>query len=210
MTVRELQTPCRAVALGSDLAVAPAEREAARPAGRAASPDRFRRMVDDHYDFLWRTLRYFGVPDAFAEDATQQVLCIVARRLGDIAPGAEMSFLFSTAMRVASQCRRSDRRHPATPVEDIDDFVASCPTPEELVDTRRAQEVLRQTVQAIPVDLRVVFVLFEIEELTLSEISECIGVPMGTVASRLRRAREKFTDLVRRRVNFVSPARRER
>lgn len=214
MTVRELQPSCsaagaaRGVALdGATVAVPDRRLDSAE---RAASPDRFRRIVDAHYDFLWRTLRYLGVPDGTNEDAIQQVLCIVARRLDDIAPGTEMSFLFSTAMRVASEGRRFERRHPAIPVDDVDRFVGPSPTPEELVDTRRAQETLRQIVQAMPVELRVVFILCEIEELTLAEAAECVGVPAGTVSSRLRRAREKFKWLVRRRVAFPAATKGDR
>jgi RNA polymerase sigma-70 factor (ECF subfamily) len=200
MTIRGLQPPCSVGDLGGK-AVAMSNLQVESAEG-AAAPDRFRSIVDKHYDFLWRTIRYLGVPDGQAEDAMQQVLCIVARRLSDIAPGTEMSFLFSSAMRVASEWRRADRRHPTIPVEDIDRFVGPSPTPEELVDTRRAQEVLREIVQSIPVDLRIVFILCEIEELTLAEAAECVGVPTGTVASRLRRAREKFKVLIRRRVRF--------
>jgi RNA polymerase sigma-70 factor (ECF subfamily) len=204
MTSRELQPSCSLAASGSPLVAVPDLR-----AGRAeakVAPDRFRSFVDEHYDFLWRTVRYLGVPEGPAEDAVQQVLCIVARRLHDIAPGTERSFLFSTAIRVASEWRRAVRRHPTTPVEDVDVFVSHAPTPEELLDARRAREVLREILRAMPVKLRIVFILCEIEELTFAEAAECVGVPMGTVASRLRRAREKFKTLVRRRVRFPAPA----
>jgi RNA polymerase sigma-70 factor (ECF subfamily) len=61
---------------------------------------------------------------------------------------------------------------------------------------RRA--VLRAVIDAIPTDLRVVFVLFELEELTLAQIAAMVGIPIGTAASRLRRARESFHGIVRR------------
>jgi RNA polymerase sigma-70 factor (ECF subfamily) len=200
MAVREFQPPCPAVSTVGDAVVTPDRRQRRHHAERAAAPDRFRSIVDNHYDFLWRTIRYLGVADAQAEDAAQQVLFVVARRLDEIAPGAEMSFLFATAVRVASECRRANRRRPVVPLGDADGYVAPSPTAEELVDTRRAQQVLYDIVQAMPPNLRVVFVLSEIEELTLAEISQCVGVPIGTVASRLRRAREKFKSLIRRRV----------
>jgi RNA polymerase sigma-70 factor (ECF subfamily) len=204
MTSRELQPSCSLVAPGTPLVTVPDLRVGS--AEDKAAPGRFRSLVDENYDFLWRTLRYLGVPEGHAEDAVQQILCIAARRLDDIVPGTEKSFLFSTAMRVASECRRAVRRHPATPVEDVDAFVSHAPTPEELLDTRRAREVLREILQAMPVNLRIVFILCEIEELTFAEAAECVGVPLGTVASRLRRGREKFQTLVRRRVRFPAPA----
>jgi RNA polymerase sigma-70 factor, ECF subfamily len=197
MSVRELQPPYASVALGGDASL-PADGTAHTEVRdvEAATPSRLRGVIDKHYDSLWRTVRYLGVQDAVAEDAVQKVLCILARRLGDIAPGAETSFLFATALRVASEARRADRRRPATSVDNIDLFAAIQPTAEELLDDRRAHEALRQVLQAIPIDLRVVFVLFELEELTMVEIARLLGLPMGTVASRLRRAREKFQKAV--------------
>lgn len=110
-----------------------------------------------------------------------------------------MSFLFATAMRVAAETRRAARRDRLTPVEDVDSFLASGPNPEDLLDQRRAHEALGQVLEAIPVDERMVFVLFEIEELKLTEIAGVLGIPMGTVASRLRRARKAFQSIVQRR-----------
>jgi len=124
---------------------------------------------------------------------------VLARRLNDIEPGAEMAFLFATAIRVASEARRAARRNHSEPSDRIDAFPANGPNPEELVDQRRAHETLRQVVDAMPADLRVVFVLFEIEELSLSEVAGLLGIPAGTAASRLRRARDSFRAIVKRR-----------
>jgi RNA polymerase sigma-70 factor, ECF subfamily len=160
---------------------------------------RLRRVIDHHYDSLWRTLRYLGVPEASVDDAAQQTLCVLARRLNDVESGAEVAFLFATAIRVASEARRSVRRNRAEPVQDVDSFPTTAASTEELVDQRRAREVLEQVLEAIPSDLRIVFVLFEIEELALAEIAGLLGIPTGTAASRLRRARESFQTVVRRR-----------
>jgi RNA polymerase sigma-70 factor (ECF subfamily) len=190
MTVREFSPSC-----------APLGLEAASPSGldgAAIIQSRLRGIVDRHYDFIWRTVRYLGVPDAGAEDAAQQVLCVLARRLAEIPPEAEVSFLFATARRIASETRRSARRRPQPGTADVDTLMAPMPSPEELVDERRAQDLLRHVLDSMPVDLRVVFVLFEIEELTLREVSAMLDVPMGTAGSRLRRARESFQGIVRR------------
>jgi RNA polymerase sigma-70 factor (ECF subfamily) len=186
-----LRDPPRTFLLAGD--AAPAK------SGAESSVARLRRIVDVHYDALWRTLRYLGVPDAGVDDAAQQALCILARRLDDIEVGSERAFLFATAVRVASEARRAARRNRAEPCEGIDAFAAPGEGPEELVDQRRAQEMLRRIVDAMPAELRVVFVLFEIEELSLSEIADVLGIPAGTAASRLRRSRESFRSFVKRR-----------
>jgi RNA polymerase sigma-70 factor (ECF subfamily) len=167
--------------------------------GRTVSAeDRVRALVDEHYDFVWRTLRYLGLTDADAEDAAQQVMCVLARRIADVEPGAERPCLFSPATNVAATWRRTARRRLEDAGEDLDALTASTPSTEELLDRRRAHDVLQRVLQAMPVELRLVFVLYEIEEMTTPAIAAAIGVPVGTVASRLRRARESFRAIVRR------------
>jgi RNA polymerase sigma-70 factor (ECF subfamily) len=160
---------------------------------------RLRRIVDEHYDFVWRVVRFLGVSDANAEDAAQLVFCVLARKLGDVAPGAESTFLFATASRVASEARRAARRRPIASRGDVDLLAIPLPSPDELLDQRRARQTLDEVLEAMPIDLRAVFVLFEIEELTIPEVAAAIGVRVGTAASRLRRAREEFQSILRRR-----------
>jgi len=195
MSVGELNPATLSIDLPEHLAEPPT-----RPSTAVGTPTRLRRIVDTHYDLVWRTVRHFGVDESSAEDAAQQVMCVLARRLDDVAPGAEAAFLFSTALRVASEARRAARRRPLSDVPDVDTIAAGVPSPEELVDERNAREVLRKVLDAIPFDLRVVFVLFEIEELTVAQVATVVGVPVGTAASRLRRARETFRAIVRRRL----------
>jgi RNA polymerase sigma-70 factor, ECF subfamily len=172
---------------------------AAQEAPAVQSPaERVRSLVEAHYDFVWRTLRYLGLRDADAEDAAQQVMCVLARRIADVEAGAERTFLFSTAANVAASWRRTARRHPEDAEEDLDAWAASAPTADELVDRRRAHEVLQRVLGAMPVELRLVFVLYEIEEMTIPAIATAIGVPVGTVSSRLRRARAAFQAIVKR------------
>lgn len=154
-------------------------------------------LVEEHYDFVWRTLRFLGFDDASAEDGTQQAMCVLARRVGDVVPGLERSFIYSVAMRVAASLRRTTQRHPEVP-EDLDAVASSMPSPEELLDERRAHDLLRRVLAILPVELRIVFVLYEIEEMTMAEIADTLGIPPGTAASRLRRAREQFQAIVRR------------
>jgi RNA polymerase sigma-70 factor (ECF subfamily) len=166
------------------------------PDGDASA--RVRVVVDEHYDFIWRTLRHLGLDDATAEDGAQQVMCVLARRIDDITPGVERRFLVSTAIRVAATLRRTAKRRAESTDQEIDALVASTPSSEELLDERRAREVLQRVLEAIPIEARIVFVLYEIEELTTREIAATLGVPHGTAVSRLRRAREAFQAIVRR------------
>ena len=141
-------------------ALAPADSAAAHSASTDASA-RVRAVVEAHYDLVWRALRTLGLDDATAEDGAQQVMCVLARRNDAITPGVERSFVLSTAFRVAATLRRTAKRRAEATDEDIDGLVASTPSSEELLDQRRAREVLQRVLDAMPVELRVVFVLFE-------------------------------------------------
>ncbi len=153
---------------------------------------RLREMVREHYDLVWRLVRRFGVHEAEAEDAVQHVFMVASRRLADIEAGREKSFLSSSAVRVASQARRAARRRPVELHPEVYETGDPSPGPDELADQRRAREMLDEILGRMPEDLRTVFVLFEIEEMITREIAELVNIPIGTVASRLRRAREWF------------------
>jgi RNA polymerase sigma-70 factor, ECF subfamily len=153
-------------------------------------PARLERLIRGDYRFIWRLLRRFGVPEVQAEDAAQQVFLIVAERLDDIEIGRERAFAFGTAIRVAQGLRRRLGRE--LPNETLDERASNLASPDELVEQKRARELLDRVLEAMPFDCRTVFVLFELEAMTSPEIAALIEVPLGTVASRLRRAREHF------------------
>ena len=85
--------------------------EVSRPARTAetSDPARLRRIVDDNFAFIWRSLRRLGVGSGDLDDCAQQVFLVVSRKLESIEPGCERSFLFGTGMRVASRMRRTPR-----------------------------------------------------------------------------------------------------
>lgn len=172
---------------------------------RAAEDERSA-LVRAHLGFVWRALRRFGVPDADAPDATQQVFIAATARMGSIEPGREKSFLFGTALRVAAKFRRTLSRKPLAGSDDVDIDAQGSPWPsaEELLDQRRARAVLDDILDGMSDDLRAVFVLYEVEQMTMAEIATLLDVPAGTVASRLRRAREYFQSRVARRAALVA------
>jgi RNA polymerase sigma-70 factor (ECF subfamily) len=166
--------------------------------GASSARDRLRRIVEEHYDFIWRLLRRIGVPADGVDDAAQEVFLVALRKLEAIERGSERSFLFGTALRVASDRRRARARSREVPTADELDAADHAPAPDELTDQRRARQALDEVLDAMADDLRVVFVLYELEGMTSGEIADLIGVPAGTAASRLRRAREEFSRQVKR------------
>jgi RNA polymerase sigma-70 factor (ECF subfamily) len=159
---------------------------------------RFATLFDQHFAFVWRSLRRLGVAAEGLDDAAQEVFVVASRRLDAIAPGKERGFLFGTALRVASDARRAANRRRSREQEPEVELEAVAPGPDELVDRKRARELLDAIIEQLPVDTRDVFVLFELEGMTMAEIASCLALRPGTVASRLRRAREAFTEAVAR------------
>ncbi len=177
-------------------AVAPSSQAGAR-LGVSAEP-RLAQLVQEQFAFVWRLLRRIGVFESDADDAAQQVFIAVSQRLDDIRPGSERAFLFSTALHVGARARRTRMRQRELLEADFEEQPDSAPSAEELVDRSRARALLDDLLEQMSLELRVIFVLFEIEGLSSGEISEIVGIPVGTVASRLRRAREDFAARVER------------
>jgi RNA polymerase sigma-70 factor (ECF subfamily) len=155
---------------------------------------RFATLLDDYYDFVWRGVRRLGVTDADAEDATLQVFEIASRKLDSIRTGCERAFLFQAALRVASDYRRASRRRRDSDLTELEDPADPSPLSDELLEIRRARAELDRILDTMPLELRTVFVLHELEQSAMSEIATLVGVPAGTVASRLRRARQLFRE----------------
>jgi len=166
--------------------------EAPLPVAEAEPETRIRELVDVHLDFVWRLVRRLGVPEADADDAAQQVFWVVAQKLERISPGSERSFLGGTALRVASDMRRARRRRPEEHGVDLAEWSDPRPGPYELIERRREIERLDRVLACLPDKLRTTFVLYELEEMSVPEIAELLELPVGTIASRLRLAREAF------------------
>jgi RNA polymerase sigma-70 factor (ECF subfamily) len=163
-----------------------------------AAPARLEELVRRELTPVWRLLRRVGLSEAEADDAAQQVFIVAARRLAEIDPARQRAFLFSTALHIGRRAHRTRSRRR----EDDDDALVSrrdsVPGLDELLDQKRARALLDELLAAMSEDLRVVFVLYEIEELTMAEIAQVLELPPGTVASRLRRARAEFQSGVAR------------
>lgn len=165
-----------------------------RMSSAAERKARLERMIAADYRLIFRLLRRLGVPSQNVDDATQQVFLVAAERLDDIREGSERAFAYGTALRVAQASRRrAGREHLGA---DPDQSASAQADPDVLAEQSRARERLDVVLDALPLELRSVFVLFECEGLTSPEIAELTQVPLGTVASRLRRARERFRELV--------------
>jgi len=155
-------------------------------------------LVRAHFDFVWRLLRRLGLPESDADDAAQQVFAVACLRFDTIQPGSERSFLYGCALNGAAKFRATRNRERDRFGAEAETTESDAPPSDELLDRQKARKVLDAILDAMPEDLRTVFVLFEFEELTTIEIAELLAIPRGTASSRLRRAREDFEKRVSR------------
>ena len=161
--------------------------------------DRLARLLVRHFDFVWRLLLRLGVEHGRVQDEAQRTFQIVHTKLGHVPETHERSFLVGVATRVAANARRSQARVREEPRGDeIELWVDSKPGPEELVDHKRRRECLDRILGQLSFEQRVVFVLSELEGMSRQEIAAHLELPLGTVASRLRLAKQHFGRLVAR------------
>ena len=168
-------------------------------ASRAVEPDvvlDVTQLHDEYADFAWRSLQRLGVPANSLEDALQDVFVVVHRRLDSYDRTSKVStWLFGICLRVASAHRkRAYLKHETGPLElgdTADEGIMA--DPEQNALRREAERRLQQGLESMALERRAVFVMFEIEGMPTAAIAEILGIPKGTVHSRLHKARAEFT-----------------
>lgn len=174
------------------------EAAANEPAPAQASAQAALRL-HDHVATLWRIVARMGVPSHQVDDVLQETFITAARRGADIEPGRERAFLIATATRLCANYRqRAHVRREVSDAEALEGYASTEPDAEGLLMRKRLREQLDRALAALSNDQRAVFVLYELEGFSVPEIADLLALPLGTVASRLGRARTKFADAVAR------------
>jgi RNA polymerase sigma-70 factor (ECF subfamily) len=175
----------------------------------------FREVYEEHFRFVWRSLRRLGVPESDVADAVQDVFLVVHRRLAEFEGRSKVStWLYGISYHVAR-----DRRRLAHVRRRADDDGLLDERPDEGADVAAAAErnqglaMLESILDELPLEQRAVFTLFELEGMGGEAIAEALQIPLGTVYSRLRMAREQFKKTLsrlhaRERFDAAAPARR--
>ncbi len=146
------------------------------------------RLFTDNVGFVSRTLRHLGVGDADLEDVCQEVFLIAHKRRESFEGRASIkTWLYRICWNTAANHRRS---HAKTQLRsqplDVEPGVAA---PQEAqLHRQRARDQLAALLDLLDDDKRAVFVLYEIEQLSMREVSEALGCPLQTGYSRLKAA----------------------
>ena len=150
---------------------------------------------DAHADFVWRSLQRLGVPPADLEDALQEVFVVVHQRLGTFRGSSKLTtWLFGITLRVASRFRRRPHVRREQSEEDLAHHAQADASagPEAEALQREERALLLAVLDTLDPEKRVVLVMFELERIDATAIGEALGIPVGTVHSRLRAARAQF------------------
>jgi RNA polymerase sigma-70 factor (ECF subfamily) len=143
-----------------------------------------------HHAFVWRILRHLGVAAADQEDVLQEVFVVVHRRLADYCEHDKMrAWLYAICTRVVRDHRRRIARRREDPRE-LPDF-SQQPSQARVVADQQALSIAQRMLASLPEKQRAVFVLYEIEQLSMPEIALAVECPLPTAYARLRKARER-------------------
>lgn len=154
----------------------------------------FEALYRAHFGFVWRALVRLGVPERDVADACQDVFVVVHEKLGRLDPRSRLTtFLYAVCLRVASDRRRRAAHRYEVLGEEREPHVDVEPP---VLSDRRA--LLAYALDQMPLEQRAVFTLYELEGMTGDEIATLLDVPVATVHSRLRLARDAFRLALRR------------
>ena len=161
----------------------------------------FREVYDENFAFVFRLLvLQYGMADRNAEDAAQEVFIRFHEKFGEWDQNRSVrNFLWAFARRVASEMRRrASARHEVLPGEDMPDRADPANSGERVSAQLAAHQLVRAALATLSEEHRDILVLVEMEQHSVPDAVEILGIELNTGYSRLARAKESFTAAVRR------------
>jgi RNA polymerase sigma-70 factor (ECF subfamily) len=162
------------------------------------SPPELGAIFDEHFDYVWATLRRLGVREADREDLVHEVFLKVHARLADYDDSRPLRpWLFGFAYRVAADHHRLARHRIevlGAPSETAGENVPA----DERVAALEERDLLLQALHSIDLDRRAVLVMHDVDDVPVPQIAHTLDIPLNTAYSRLRLAREQLASAVTR------------
>jgi len=157
-------------------------------------------VYEQHADFVWRTLRRLGVVEGEARDATHDVFLIVHGQLGSFEGRSSLNtWLFTICRSVARDFRRRQRLGQQLAIDaELEEEIDLRADVGRAVEHHQQLAELERVLSTLSTEQRNVFILFEIEKMTGEELTCALGIPLGTVYSRLALARKAFREELER------------
>jgi RNA polymerase sigma-70 factor, ECF subfamily len=159
----------------------------------------FGTVYQAHFDLMWRTLRRYGVPEAAIDDAIQDAFLVVHKRLPTFEGRSSLrTWIFGIARRVARDHRPTARALAAHEVLDALPDVDS-KSPLATLEAIEGARLLERLLATLAPDKREAFILLKLEQMTILEAAQALGVNVNTIYSRVRAALRELEQALARR-----------
>jgi RNA polymerase sigma-70 factor (ECF subfamily) len=164
---------------------------------KKGDPSAFEALVRKYQDRTYNLCRYMLQDPRDAQDAAQDVFLKAYRGLKDFRPDASIyTWLYRIAVNTCLDYRKTSRRHEFRSEPLTDELPSDEPLPEGVYESLEGLPSVRLALQKLPEKLRAAILLREMEELSYEEIAKVLGTSVGTVKSRISRAREELRHLL--------------
>jgi len=166
--------------------------------GRAPSPlevPPFKVVYQEYFDFVWTSARRLGIQPSGMDDLIQEVFMVIHSKLHTVEKRESLrSWIYSVVRRTASNHRRARRAHADSSSGPPGDGEARSrePTPLENTERNAGFQLLMTLLDQLELPKREIFSLVDVEDLSVPEAAELLGIPLNTAYSRLRVARQNF------------------
>ncbi|MFO0661561.1 MAG: sigma-70 family RNA polymerase sigma factor [Polyangiaceae bacterium] len=169
-----------------------------QPRTKSVPTPTLRELFDNHAAFVVRVLRRMGVLEADLDDVLQEVFVVVHRKIEQFDGRCKVeTWLFGIAFRVAADHRRARGRRRETAVDELPE-VPTPHGPEHLAQSAELQRWLMQALDKLDDEKRAVFVLYELEGMSMNDVADAVSVPLQTAYSRLHSARDTVRKTIER------------
>lgn len=166
--------------------------------------DAFNRLVLAYQDLAYNVAYRMLGDEAIAEECTQESFLSAYRHLNTYRGGSFKSWVLRMVTNACYDELRRQYRHPTVPLEPVNDeedeiespswLASDEPSPEELFEAREVDQAIQHCLNTLVPDFRAVIILVDVQGMDYEEVSDTIKTPLGTIKSRLARARQKMRD----------------
>ncbi len=167
------------------------------------SAETFEELALPLFDRLYNFAHWLARNREEAEDLVQETYAKALRGFGSFEPGTNFKAWMFRILRNTFLNSRSGLKAATVPLESSEEEPALAveqETPETILIDRSSEQILQQAIEALPVTYREVLLLCEVEEMSYQEISTALAIPIGTVMSRLSRARRRLRGIVQEKL----------
>jgi RNA polymerase sigma-70 factor, ECF subfamily len=161
----------------------------------------FKGIVEKYQDRIFNLCVYMLQDREDARDAAQDVFLKAFRSLGSFKQDASLyTWLYRIGVNTCLDYKKKSRPESLEDESFVEDLPSSAPSPEQHYQSKEIGQAIQRALQKLPVDLRATIILKEIEELSYEEIAETLRISIGTVKSRISRARDELRRLLQKKV----------